>query len=505
MNFLTFFTVIVSLCVVLAGCASIPADRGSSAASALVAKRSDGAQSVQFGVAQKDIQAETDELLAVPMTVTDAVRLALLNSPRVRMFYAELGLAQADVYDASRLSNPSLGYLRTAASGGASKETWSLSQSFTELLFIHYRTRLGQGELRQVQQRIAHEVLALEADVRSAYYQYVGAELIAQMTDNHMRLVEATSQYAQQLFDAGNISRLQLNYERAQGSEGLIRTRKAMIDAQLAFSKLMTLLGLSVTGEDSQELSRFELRLPLPSAVTIQISDLQEWAQAQRLDLAALRGHINLLEDSAKHVSRWHWLGGARVRTEHEHDSGSAAFTGVGAEVELPLFNQGAGNVLRADASLEMANARINQLQLEIRNDVAVWYAATQAALANVEEYRTRLLPMREQIVALSQQQHDYMLIGTFELLTTRQQEMDAYQSYLEAVRDYWVAHSELLRAAGGCLPQGGGGDDTGISIGTEILEAGHTDENSFIHSARTVEHGDNPVSEQSSISGVAP
>jgi cobalt-zinc-cadmium efflux system outer membrane protein len=505
MNCLIPVSGILTVSVVLAGCASIPADRGVSVANELLLTRSGSEQSVQLNAKQRDVQAEVDELLALPMHVNEAVRLALLNSPRMRVLYAELGFAQADVYDASRLSNPSLGYLRTAAPGGASKTTWSLSQSFTELLFLHYRTQLSRGELLQAQQRIAHEVLALEADVRSAYYQYVSAELISRMTENQMRLAEATSQYAQQLFDAGNISKLQLNYEQAQGSEVLIRKRKVTLDAQVAHAKLMTLLGLSVHDTDGQKLPRFEVRLPLPVALTVDVSNLQAWAQAQRLDLAALSGHVNMLEENARHVSRWHWLGGARVLAEHERDSGSAAFTGVGAEVDLPLFNQGAGNVLRADASLEMGKARIAQLQLEIRNDVAVRYAAAQAALANVEEYRTRLLPMREQIVTLNQRQHDYMLIGTFELLTARRQEMDAYQLYLEAVRDYWIAHSELLRAAGGYLPEGMDDGDTGISIGAEMLVTDHTGEDSVIHSEPVMEHVEHPVSEQSSSSGVAP
>ena len=45
------------------------------------------------------------------------------------------------------------------------------------------------------------------------------------------------------------------------------------------------------------------------------------------------------------------------------------------------------------------------------------------------------------------------MLIGIFELLETKQREYDAYQGYLEVVRDYWLARVELTRAAGNTLP----------------------------------------------------
>jgi cobalt-zinc-cadmium efflux system outer membrane protein len=45
------------------------------------------------------------------------------------------------------------------------------------------------------------------------------------------------------------------------------------------------------------------------------------------------------------------------------------------------------------------------------------------------------------------------MLVGQFELLLAKQEEYDAWQGYLEAVRDYWVARSDLERAIGGALP----------------------------------------------------
>ena len=45
------------------------------------------------------------------------------------------------------------------------------------------------------------------------------------------------------------------------------------------------------------------------------------------------------------------------------------------------------------------------------------------------------------------------MLIGVFELIQAKVQEYNAYESYLEAVRDYWLARVELMRAVGQRLP----------------------------------------------------
>ncbi len=54
--------------------------------------------------------------------------------------------------------------------------------------------------------------------------------------------------------------------------------------------------------------------------------------------------------------------------------------------------------------------------------------------------------------MALSQQQYDAMLLGVFQLLLARREEINAYRDYIEALRDYWIARAELDLRAGGAL-----------------------------------------------------
>ena len=56
-------------------------------------------------------------------------------------------------------------------------------------------------------------------------------------------------------------------------------------------------------------------------------------------------------------------------------------------------------------------------------------------------------------MVARQTERLNYMLIGAFELLLARQQEYDAYQGYIDSVRDYWQARVALARAIGTRLP----------------------------------------------------
>ncbi len=73
---------------------------------------------------------------------------------------------------------------------------------------------------------------------------------------------------------------------------------------------------------------------------------------------------------------------------------------------------------------------------------------------ASVEYYQTTLLPLQERMVALSQQQYNAMLLGVYQLLTAKQNEITTYQAYLEALRDYFMARLELERVLGSVLPE---------------------------------------------------
>jgi cobalt-zinc-cadmium efflux system outer membrane protein len=145
------------------------------------------------------------------------------------------------------------------------------------------------------------------------------------------------------------------------------------------------------------------------------------------------------------------WTGGT-VQAELEVDplkSGHVAL-GPGGSIGLPLFDQGQAAVARARALLRQSQRRLDALAIEVRSEVRVAGARVALARQVVDRYRKTLIPLRERIVALSQQQYDAMLLGVYQLIVAKQNEVSAYREYIEAVRDYWIARSDLERAVGG-------------------------------------------------------
>ena len=91
----------------LTGCASFSPDGGFGKVEQAVTERGAGeAKWVRSADEANSVDARVKELLAQPLSAQDAVRIALLNNPGLQARYAELGIAEADLVQASRWSGP---------------------------------------------------------------------------------------------------------------------------------------------------------------------------------------------------------------------------------------------------------------------------------------------------------------------------------------------------------------------------------------------------------------
>ena len=104
---------VVLVVVFLAGCASLSPDAGFTEVEQAVAQRS-GAETrwVRSDEAAGSVRARVKELLAKPIGPQEAVQIALLNNPGLQAAYADVGIAEADLVQASRWRGPRLSFAR---------------------------------------------------------------------------------------------------------------------------------------------------------------------------------------------------------------------------------------------------------------------------------------------------------------------------------------------------------------------------------------------------------
>ena len=89
---------------------------------------------------QAKVAAEVAELLAHPLSVDDAVQIALLNNRGLQASFEELGVSEADLVQSGRLPNPRFD-LRHASAAGQYDIEETLSFNVLSLLTLPFTPR----------------------------------------------------------------------------------------------------------------------------------------------------------------------------------------------------------------------------------------------------------------------------------------------------------------------------------------------------------------------------
>lgn len=450
----------------LSGCATPSQRDGNAAVNALISERAD--VPVVADADPATLAQRANELLAQPLTQDHALELALIRSPKMQAEYARIGLVRADLIDASRLSNPRFAWLGKRADGSGERAyTRSLAQNFTELLLLPARRRMADSEYLRTQQDVAQAVLDLALAVEQAWLEAVAAAQVESMRAAIAKAAALSAQLAERFHAAGNLPQLELLLEQAAATQAAIEARRSSALARTARSRLASLLGVRASAA-----WQLPAKLPAPRASRYDAQQLLAQARAQRLDLAAARIELAMHERAVRLARDWRWLGELELGVEREHDADGARYRGIEATLELPIFQQGQAAIARAQAHRDAASARLADLELAVENELELALDGVQTSLAIAEQYRTQLLPQREGIVDGTQREQNFMFKGAFELLLVKQEQYAAYQAYLEAVRDYWIARAELKRAVGGRLPDDDAPAEDSVGVDTILPTA---------------------------------
>lgn len=430
---------------VAAGCTVVPLDDSAEAAADQVGERVSSEPEWPPDQGESEAAPEIREPLTLPATLA----IAFTRNPQIRRQYARLGIARADLMDAVRISNPTLSLAWLSPNtGGRDQTTLGISASFSDLLLLRSRRRLSAAEFRRMELAVGSELVALAHKVETAWYAHVGAQQVATMRGAVAQAAQNEAALAQRFHEAGNISRLQLDLQQAAAARARIESLRAQSETAASRARLANLLGLAAAA-DWQTVDR----LSAPLDTSLSRDELTERALSQRLDLAALREEVAVLEDVLGVTGRWRLLGSVEAGYKQEREVDGSKLRGPTLNLELPLFNQGQGAVARAEAQLLDARARADSLALAVENEVTT--AIEQLALARdvSTRFRDELMPSTASAVARQQERVNFMLVSVFELIRTKRDQYDAWQGYFESVRDYWIARTALRAATGGVLP----------------------------------------------------
>jgi cobalt-zinc-cadmium efflux system outer membrane protein len=129
----------------------------------------------------------------------------------------------------------------------------------------------------------------------------------------------------------------------------------------------------------------------------------------------------------------------------------------------------------RASAKVRQALQRYTDLAIRIRSRVRAARNQAHALRNQARYYQNQLLPLRQRIVDGTQQQYNAMQIGVFQLLQAKRRQITTARQYVQTLRDYWIARTDLHLMLAGHLPEHGAAP--AASAGMPAMEAGGGDE----------------------------
>jgi outer membrane protein TolC len=398
--------------------------------------------------AQAEVDAQVTALLAHPLSVEDAVQIALLNNHTLQAAFQELGISEAELVQAGRLPNPRFD-LRHAGAAGQYDVEETLSFNVLALLTMPYAHDIETRRFAQTQNSSVQRVAQLAKDTREAFYAAVAARQSLNYLQQVRVAAETGAELAHRMVAAGNWNRLDQAREQSFYSDAVQNTTRARLAEESAREKLMGLLGLPAprTAQQSAQpaLQLVEALPELPASLD-GLPDVERAVLQERLDLQSMRMHIDELSKSLGLTKSTRFvnvldIGATRVRQGSRDEPYERGYT---VTLEVPIFDSGAARVKKSEAIYAQAVDRFAQAAIEARSQIRLAYAGYRAAFELAQRQRDEVLPLRQAIAQQNLLRYNASLISIFELLSDAREQVISVDGYIQSVRDFWIAKSRL-------------------------------------------------------------
>lgn len=452
----------------LAGCASFSPDGGFGEVERLTHERVGHSPTYQRTGEQTDsARARVAELLKQPLTADTSVEIALLSNRDLQASYAQLGIAESDVVRAGRPSNPSFRFGRLS-NGSATEIDRAVIFDVLSLLTMPLVQKAERSQFEQVQLQVASETLGVAGEARKAFFEAVTAQQLVGYAGQVKDAADASNELAKRMAAAGNFNKLAQMREQSFYSDATTQLARAQHQAAATRERLTRVLALS-----SEQLD-FTLpeRLPDLPAAPAEPKDAEQTAMDKRLDVLMAKRSAEATARSLGLTKTTRFINVLNVGYQNKSSTGESRMDGYEIELELPLFDFGSTRVARAEATYMQSVNRMAQVAVNARSEVREAYSAYRTAYDLASHYRDEVVPLRRRISEENLLRYNGMLASVFELLADAKDQIAGVTGAVEALRNYWVAETNLQAALVGRSPDLSPG--RGPASGSAPTAAGH-------------------------------
>lgn len=443
------FLVVLAPLALLSSCVSHSTRSDYGAIQSLVRARGGLALPVPGAQEEQNVDSEVHALASQPLTLDNAVRIALLNNRNLRAELLQLGVTRGQLVQASLFPNFEIEARALVSRDGAESRLSEvgIGIDLTDLLLRGSKQGIAEADLEQARLRAAGATLDLGYQVRLAYYEVQAAAQQLELMQTMLKAFTAGYDAAQILYRAGNTTELDLLTEQSAYEGARIAVTEAeaeLINARERLNVLMGLFGRASTWQISA-------RMPDPAASLGELDRLESRAIESSIELAEMRAGVTAAARRASFAEGAGWLPELTLGIHAEND-GSSWEAGPSLTGRIPLFDRQQGNAISRRAELAVSQERQVAAAVGIRAAIRATRARAFSAQERARHYRETMLPLRERIVNQTVLQHNAMQVGVFQLLQARREQLETGRMYVATLLEYWRTRAALDQLLAGRL-----------------------------------------------------
>jgi outer membrane protein TolC len=259
----------------------------------------------------------------------------------------------------------------------------------------------------------------------------------------------ASRDAAQAMFDAGNLTELDLVNEQAMLERARVTVAQLELDTMLEREHMQQLLGLYGT-EGVWKIAHADTVI---AAQVTDVADVERKAMRASVELSEIRARLEALARRAGLASAEGWIPDLAVDVHALHGNPDDHDTtgsdpelrwGGGLSVGVPLFDRQQGRATAIEAERDALLERYYGAAIEIRSAVRQARARVQSAHARARQYQEVIVPAQRRVTQQTLLQYNAMQVGVFQVLTAKREELDAQLAALDTTREYQSALAEL-------------------------------------------------------------
>lgn len=390
-----------------------------------------------------------------PVSLQDAVALALVQSPELATFAWELRAREARMLQAGRPPNPVITTLaqdlggRTGLTGAADPIQAQATIELSQLIELGGKRAARQRQAASTRDLAAWDYETARIDVLTrvtrAHLDVLASQEAVALAEQTTNVIEQVQQAVGLRVTAGVVSPIEQTKADVAVAAVRIESDRARRTLDADRRRLAALWGSSSARFQS---AAGDLR-SLPPVPTF--AELQE-RLSQNPDLARWAAEIAQREaalavERSKRVPDVAVIGGYRRYPEID----SNAFL-ISASVQLPLFDRNRGGIQEARARVSKAYEEQRAAQARVTAMLAEAYRALSSAKDDVSAFASSVLPGARSAFEAIGEGYRLGKFGYLDVLDAQRTFVSAGGQYLRALSDYHKAAAEVERLIGAPL-----------------------------------------------------